>query len=41
MLKTKLFQAFAALAIVFGLLSSVIGIQIIHRAGDGRGAEPR
>ncbi|HRZ11073.1 MAG TPA: cache domain-containing protein [Kiritimatiellia bacterium] len=31
MLKTKLFQAFAALAIVFGLLSSVIGIQIIRK----------
>lgn len=31
MLKTKLFQAFAALAIVFGLLSSIIGIQIIRK----------
>lgn len=30
MLKTKLFQAFAALAIVFGLLSSIIGLQIIR-----------
>ena len=30
MLKTKLFQAFAALALVFGLLSSLVGIQIIR-----------
>lgn len=30
MLRTKLFQAFAALVIVFGLLSTVIGVRMIH-----------